>query len=332
MDRTRVRFAPPSPTPPGLARRMPPAVFPVIMGLFGLGLAWRRAGLVLDGTSAARLASGLGDLVLGATTLLFVFAASAYAIKTARRPSVLADEVAVLPGRLGLSALAACFYLLAQVLAPIAPAAGFAVLTAGLVLHAGVLALLLAWLRGAGAGGVRPGPAGHLYLSALVIAALAATTLGHAGLARGFLLAALVPATGLWLWGLVGLARGGETPPLRPILALHLAAASVAGLTALALGWTALTLALLVLSALILAGLALGVRWLLAARFTPFWAAMTFPLAATASLWLVSGGGWTVAGLVLLAGASAAISAIALPVLKLWANGQLAVRTNAAAA
>lgn len=32
-------FKPPAPTPKGLWRRTPPAIFPVMLGLLGLGLA-----------------------------------------------------------------------------------------------------------------------------------------------------------------------------------------------------------------------------------------------------------------------------------------------------
>ncbi|MBA4350303.1 MAG: tellurium resistance protein, partial [Rhodobacter sp.] len=68
-ERVQVRpkiYPPPEfpPRRPARFARTPPAVFPVILGLFGLGLALRR------GLDAAGLPQGPADLVLGAVALL----------------------------------------------------------------------------------------------------------------------------------------------------------------------------------------------------------------------------------------------------------------------
>ena len=115
-------FKPPAPTPPGLWRRTPPAVFPPIMGLFGLGLAWRRA------AERFSVPDGLAEAILGAVTLLFLFAALAYAVKFARRPMVLLEDLRILPGRAGIAAMVLCLYLLSFTLAPYGPALAQAVL------------------------------------------------------------------------------------------------------------------------------------------------------------------------------------------------------------
>jgi hypothetical protein len=74
----------------GLWRRMPPAVFPPVFGLIGLGLAWRRA----EGSFALPDAGrGAAEMLLGAASLLFAFALVAWASKPLRRPGVLADEL-----------------------------------------------------------------------------------------------------------------------------------------------------------------------------------------------------------------------------------------------
>jgi tellurite resistance protein len=62
------------------------------------------------------------------------------------------------------------------------------------------------------------------------------------------------------------------------------------------------------------------------------WGSLTFPVAATASLWLGMEGGWRTAGGVLLVAASALILWIARRVLRDWATGALALKTNAAVA
>jgi tellurite resistance protein len=51
------------------------------------------------------------------------------------------------------------------------------------------------------------------------------------------------------------------------------------------------------LSGFILAALIIGVRKITAGGFSALWGAFTFPLAATASLWLVLGDQWRIPGL-----------------------------------
>ncbi|MBD3803999.1 MAG: tellurium resistance protein, partial [Thioclava sp.] len=65
-------FAPPKMTPKGLFRRTPPAMFPPVLGLMGLGIAWRR------GVREFALPPDLAELFLGAVTLLALFTLLAY--------------------------------------------------------------------------------------------------------------------------------------------------------------------------------------------------------------------------------------------------------------
>ena len=115
------------PVPPGLWCATPPVIFPSILGLFALGLGWRQA---LAGSAFA----GLAETLLGAVTLLYLFAATAYVAKPLRRPGVLAEEVRVLPGRAGLATAVMSMMLLSAVLVPYAPrvAAGMGLLAFGL--------------------------------------------------------------------------------------------------------------------------------------------------------------------------------------------------------
>jgi tellurite resistance protein len=125
--------------------------------------------------------------------------------------------------------------------------------------------------------------------------------------------------------------------PLRPLLAIHLSPAALLGTVSLGLGYHTLALVFAVLAALILTALVLGARWLLVAGFSPFWGALTFPLAASANLWLGMGErgmgeGWRWAGDGALIAATLIIPPIAVKVLQLWAKGTLAIKTNAATA
>jgi hypothetical protein len=162
-------FHPPAPTPPGLWRRTPPAIFPVIMGLFGLGLAWRRAAASLGAPADA------GEAILGAVTLLFLFATLAYVAKMLRRPKVVADDLRILPGRAGLAAGVLCVYLLSMTALPYDAGAARMILDAGLALHTAFVVLLLYVFATGPAAQRRVTPVWHLSFVGFIIAALAAT-------------------------------------------------------------------------------------------------------------------------------------------------------------
>ena len=158
-----MKFAPPSPTPRGFARRVPPAIFPSIMGLFGLGLALRRAALVVG--EPGGIGHAIAEMALGAVLVLFLAGLVSYAAKFIRRPAVLRDELRTMPGRLGLSAFAVCFYLLATTLAPYALDLARWVFSAGLVVDLIIIAMILLTFATGPAEQRRYSPAGQLYFS-----------------------------------------------------------------------------------------------------------------------------------------------------------------------
>lgn len=319
-------FKPPAPTPPGLWRRTPPAVFPAIMGLFGLGLAWRRAAAAFDAPAEA------GEVILGAVTLLFLFAAMAYAAKLLRRPAVLADDLRILPGRAGVAALVLCIYLLSMTALPYAVGVARLLLSLGLALHAGFVAVQLYVFATGPAAQRRVTPVWHLSFVGFVIGALAAAGLGQTGLALILFGLTALGAAFIWAVSLEQIVREDVPAPLRPLLAIHLSPVALLGLVAAALGLQAVALGCAGVAALLLGWMVLRALWLTEAGFSALWGAFTFPLAATASLWLVLGGAWLWPGLAALALATVVIPPIAWKVMQAWARGQLAVKTNAAVA
>ena len=101
--------------PPAPAwRRTPPAIFPPTLGLWGLAVAWSRT------PDAFGLPPAIGQLLMGAMVLLFLFIGGSYVAKIAARPGVVADDLKVLPGRAGLAALSMSTMLLAVALIPYA--------------------------------------------------------------------------------------------------------------------------------------------------------------------------------------------------------------------
>lgn len=321
-----MKFVAPTPTPKGIARRVPPAIFVPVMGILGLGLAFRQAAWHWPPLAP------VSELILGAASLLTLVALAAYGMKVGRRPGVLVEELAVLPGRLGLSALAVCLYLMAAAVGSFLPATGWLFLGLGLSVQAGVMLGMTRFFLRQPPQARRMSAAGQIYFTSPIVAALAAITLGATGLAQGLAVASLAAALVNWGLGASGLWRGGPSAPLRPLVMLHLAAASVAGAVALGLGWNLLAEGLALLSVLMAIALALALPSLTEAPFSALWGAFTFPVAATAGFWLAHGGPLLWPGAALLAVASLVVPVIAFRILKLWLGGQLAIKTNAASA
>ncbi len=319
-------FKPPAPTPPGLWRRVPPAVFPSIMGLFGLGLAWRR------GTDVFVLPRGIAETILGAVSLLFVFALLAYAVKLMRRPSVIVDELRILPGRAGVVTMVLSVYLLSITLAPYSAVVAQAVLVAGFSAHAALVVLLVHQFVTGPAEQRRVTPVWHLSYVGFIIGALAATVFEFYILALFLFVATALIAALIWSVSLEQVIKETVPAPLRPLLAIHLSPVALLGLVAAALELDAIAMGLAGVAALMLIALVARAPWLTEAGFSALWGAFTFPLAATASLWLTVGGLWRWPGGIALIAATLIVPAIAFKVVRLWAGGQLAVKTNAATA
>lgn len=328
--RSRLRFALPRPVPPGLWRRVPPAIFPPLLGGLGLVLAWRGAAPVFA------LPPGLAEAGAGVMIALTAFALLAYGCKLGRRPAVLGDELGVLPGRAGVAAAALCLYLLAGVMAPYGLSLARAVLVAGLGLHVVALAVLLGVYRAGPPELRRVTPVWHLNWAGFIVAARVAPAVGWPGLAEVILWPALIAAVAIWIVSLRQFVAGVPPAPLRPMLAIHAAPAALIATVAAGQGWPALAWFMAVAAATFLAVLALAARWLLAAGPSPMWGALTFPLAATAGAWVtLAASGAPVARLiaaVMLVAATLAVPPIIFMVLRDWARGRLAVKTNAAIA
>jgi tellurite resistance protein len=329
MSTPKRHFPPPPPlsaSPPGMWRRVPPAIFPPIMGLLGLGLAWRVLGATLPAVA------GLAEAFLGAVVLLFLFAAVAWTSKPLRRPGVLAEELRVLPGRAGVAAAVLCLLLAAAVLVPYAPGVALALAWVGIALLAGLGVLVLrAYLVGPEEARVVT-PVFHLVFVGYIIAPVALVPLGQGGVSAAIFWLTLAIAALIWAESLRQIASRIPPAPLRPLLAIHLAPVSLFASVAALLGWGGLALAFALAGMALLAVLLVFARWLLEAGFTPLWGALTFPVAALASAVLRAvpepTGLWLGAALVL--AATGLNVAVAVRVLRDWAKGGLAAKTNAA--
>lgn len=320
------KFPPPEfpPRQLPLFARMPPAVFTVVLGLLGLSLALKRALI------EAQLPQGVADLGMGLALGLWLFCAVAYAVKLARRPGVVHDELRILPGRAGLAAASVGSLACAAVLGFFQPDLAKGVLAFGLALQT-VLAVLmiLSLLRAAPEGRVVT-PVWHLAFVGSIVGALAAVPLGWERLAAGILWGTMPVAAIIWGISLRQLVRRVPPAPLRPLLAIHLAPASLFASVAGLLGMTVLAQGMLLVACTIAVALLASGRWIIQAGFTPLWGAFAFPLAAFASALLING--WGLAGVMVTVVALGAVPVIAWRVIAMWPKGTLASKTNAATA
>ncbi|NVK46624.1 MAG: tellurium resistance protein [Rhodobacteraceae bacterium] len=331
MSQTPPRIMPkPFNAPPqGLWRATPPAIFPPIMGLLGMGLAWRQAGNILPSAP-----NWIGEMILGAVSLLYIFAVVAYLAKVARRPSVVADDLRILPGRAGLAAGADAGFLFAAVLVPYSTDAAKTVLVLSLVALTIVAVLTIRSLLIGPAEQRRVTPAWHLAFVGYIIAPLSAVPLGWIGLSQIIFATTLPIAAAVWMISAMQFARADVPPPLRPLLAIHIAPVSLFGIVATLLGYTTLALAFAWIGVTALIVALVGIRYLTKGDFSALWGAFTFPLAAFANLMFAAATlkpmPFRLIGGLELVAATLVITYIAVKIMQLWTRGKLAKATNAA--
>lgn len=304
-----------------LWRRTPPAVFPVLLGLLGLGLGWRR----FVGAHV------LTELALLIVCVFYIFLTALYIAKLMRHANILRVELTSPPAQAGVAAIPMSGMLVAAVVIPYAPHLAIAILGLSVLGHLVYGVALTRHLRAAGFQSGQVTPALHLPYVGLVLAPMAAIPLGMDGLSWVLL---LVSVPGLVVIGWLSIrntVQAGMPPPLRPTHAIHVAALSIFGSVLWQLGAERLACALLILAGLVTLVLAVRWRWLTAAGFTPVWGAFTFPMAALAGLFQFRFGGdagiWVQGPLVL---ATFLILPIAARLLRRTVNGALAQQTGAA--
>ncbi len=306
--------------------RTPPAIFPPILGLLGLAIALR---LSLGQTG---LPAGAADLLAGGAVALWLFAAIAYGVKVLRRPGVTVEDLRVLPGRSGLAAMTMGGMAVATLLVPYLPGVAKGLLVLALAGHAVLALLLVRLLLSLPPEQRRVNPTWHLSLVGFIVGAPAAVALGWSGLATLLFWLTLPVALVIWTLSAAESARAVPPPPLRPLLAIHVAPAALMATVAGLLGFTMLSTVFLVVGVLLALVLALSLRWLTGAGVTPMWGAFTFPLAALATALIRGGGLWLWPGVAVLVLALGVVPVILWWVMTRWPGGRLAAATNAAEA
>jgi len=318
------------PRKPKLFARTPPAIFPVLLGLLGLGLAARR-GVTVLGLSATPL-SGLVEAALGALLMVWLFAVVALKVKVMRRFGVLAEDMRVLPGRAGLAASTMSGMAAAAVLVPYAPQLALILVLASLFAHGVMAVLLIRALANLPPDARSVSPAFHLAFVGFIVGAGPLAQLGLTGLATVIFWGSMAAALVIWAISVWQLARMVPPAPLRPLLAIHLAPAALLSMVAGQIGAPGLAIGFACLGMVIFLALLSAARWITVSGFSPLWGRFTFPLSAFALALLSLGGTWDWPGIVVLALALGAVPVIGWSVLRLWPGNRLAVKSNAAEA
>lgn len=326
----RLKFVAPTPVP--RFRRLPPAVFPALLGLLGLVVAWYRA------AHAFALPTPIIDVFAGAVTLLYLFFAALYVVKLAHRPAVVMEDAAILPGRTGIAAMALGLIVLASLPTAFGPLFARVALMAGVAVLVGLaLWVLPRRLKGNDTAGPIT-PAMHLVFVGFILVPTAAVPMGLALPVMPWLIGYCVIAALIIAAPTIGqLAFATGAPPLRPLHAIQLAPPAFVASCLFLIGAERLGAASLIVAVAIAGLLVYRLRWLVEGGFSPMWAAFTFPVTALAGALFLGAGALDlpllrIAGAIVLLAATLFIPVIAFKVLKLWASGVLAVKTNAATA
>ncbi len=335
-------FPPPPTLPPkvGPFRRVPPAVFPAVLGLLGLVMAWK------TGVRIFPVPSAPVEIAEGMVFLLFLFFVVAYGVKLVLRPGAVVEDLNTLPGRTGLAAMALGFLVLATLFSPRnrfdGPMGSAAVSATCLSIGAGLLLAIALYvgfhrLRGTDQAGP-PTPAMHLVFAGFVLIPGSALPLGVSlTWIEALSLYCLIAAVCVSVLTIKSLVTLEGAPPLRPLQAIQLAPPAFLATTFVMTGHSIFAALSLVWATSVALLLLFRLRWLTEGGFSGFWSAFTFPATAFAGALLHQGQlsgneAAPVAGGLVLIATTLYVPVIAYRILKLWAAGTLAVKTNASIA
>lgn len=313
-------------------RRTPPALFPVCLGMIGIGWAWLRAAETLG---APRLLAVLWIAVAG---VAIVFCLGSYFAKLTSGLRVVLIDLNPAPGRAAVSAGSMCMLMLAAALAHLTGEAhpAFVLWGAGLVLHVAYAVCVLCVIVQDGLRNLRITPVLFLPFVGFIVAPAGGVELGQIALSHYifwwtlpvFLLIFVISAPRFILW---------PTPiPQRAAAAIFLAPTSVFASAAFTLSMERFFDVFFVASCAVAVVLLICIKWLTKGGWTPLWGAFTFPLAAFATTCVIAAtrydGVWLVIAWGVLIVSSVIVATLFALTIRAWARGQLAPATGAAVA
>ena len=256
-----------------LCRRTPPAIFPICLGLLGLGLGWRNAADVLP------VAEEIGGILLALGAAYFVWFLLLYLLKLAMRPAVLLEDMHNPGARAGVAAAAMSMMVLAAALLPLGVSAP-QIWWLGVVMQIAASATVLYAL-------MHDRPDTRHFTPFQYLSFVGPMVGPVAGISLGYIWQSQVMAIGAFLAYLViTLGYAGRLmhslPPmgLRPVVAIFLAPNCLFAICfgLLNIDWAFLAFYWLAnVTAVVLLAL---VPWMTRGGWSPVWAAFTLPAAA----------------------------------------------------
>lgn len=290
------------------AGRFPIALFPILLGLMGMGLALRRG-------AAFGVPTELSELWLGMASALLLVSSIFYALKLAMNPKAIFADLAPPPARAAASAAGMAWMLWGAALAPVIPQAAPFIWGLGVLIHWAALGVSVKMLLDPATAQPKLVPGLYLVFVGQIVAPYGGVALGYGTLSLALFLSALAGWAALGFLLVRALRKAPAAPPFpfRPGLAIHLAPFVVGAGAALAFdaAWSeAAALAMTAAGLPVAAWLLTKARWMSAGGWTPAWGAFTFPSAAMAGAIAacaqILGGGPILSALSLLALALAA--------------------------
>ncbi len=265
-------------------RRTPVGVFPICLGLIGAGLLWRRAAETLGAPAA------IGEIWLALAVALYVVCSGFYALKLARKPDAILDDLRPVPARAAVSAASMSTMLTAAFLAPYAPGLASAVWWVG-VLHHGAHAAIVLWVIAQAKRGERPiNPTLYLPFVGQIVAPIAGVPLGWVELSLALYWSAAAAWVVITVFSLWTIMREPIPKQLRQGMVIFLAPSGVGVISAEVLdaSWSGAAMAVFGVAVAGFAGwLATRIGWLVEGGWTPAWGAFTFPTVALAGAAMV---------------------------------------------
>lgn len=316
-----------------LWRSTPPAIFPVCLGLLGLGLGWRSAADVLP------IAHEFGDLLLGFSCTYYLYFLTFYFLKLSARPSVLFEDMTNPPARAGVAAAAMSMMLLAAALLPLGIPALYVqyIWWTGVILQIGASAIVCYAIWKDPPEQRQFTTFQYLTFVGPVVGPIAGIPLGYVWESILLTLAALVAYVIITIGNGLRLANKGLPVQLRPSLAIFLAPTCLFATSFGLLGIDWAFDLFYWLSGIIAFVLLLLFPWMVKGGWSPVWAAFTFPVSAFLQVQVmaaINGVGFLAlvgvySGLVL---GTSLIAYVAYRSVMSWVTGELARKSGAAIA
>ncbi len=263
-------------------RSTPPAIFPVLLGFMGLGIAWRNFGSIVP------VAQPIGDVLVGISLALFIYFAALYIAKLIREPRAGFRDAHSPPARAGLAAFSMGVMLSSAVLLPHSLLLAKIALFGGILFHGAMIAVVSISIVRSPPEARRISPFLLLPFVGFIVAPIAGVPLGY------LLLSAVLSVISLAAFAFITIAyvpkllRNPPVQQLRPSVVIFLAPVALFGLAAGQMGPSWAFVPIWLASGVLGLAFVAFANWLGQGGWTPVWGSFTFPATAFINLQIMA--------------------------------------------